>query len=159
MNKKGLFNITEFIIFFIFIIIGAMFIVLVGFNYLNEKIETTKLETFILTKKLINSESCLAYKQDNKLQTGVVNLDRLNTNILINCYSKEGLGYVVKIKSLDGKLLKSADNLNELQKTRLPICKTIPKHKCMAREDMILYYDKGEIKTGLIKIEVINFVG
>ena len=155
MTKKGIFNAVELAVYFIFVIVAAMFIFFAAFHYLNEEIDTTKLETFILAKKLIYSDSCLALKDEIRVYRGIIDLKRLNSEILINCFTKQDFGYLVKVYSLDGKLIKSASNLNSRQESLLPICKSV-KQKCHNRKDIILYYENGKIKTGNIEIEVIN---
>ena len=158
MNKKGIFNIVEYITYIIFIIIGASFIAFVTFDYLNEKIDTTGLETFLLTKKLIYSESCLAFKDDLMVQKGVIDLEKLDTKRLLNCFTKTNLGYVITVKSFDGNIIKYASNLDLKQQLAMPVCKTIKQYKCRNRLDIVLYKDRDTIKTGYLNVEVINLV-
>ena len=158
MNKKAIFNPVEIMFYIICVMIVAVFIALVTFDYLNEEINTTHLETFLLTKKLVSSSSCLAYQDDIKVYPGITDLEKLNNNRLSSCFTKLGFGYFVKISDINNNIIKTAANLNQEQKSNLKICKQVSRHKCVTRRDLVQYYD-GEIKTGYIDIEVINRVG
>lgn len=158
MNKKGDINIVEYLVYIIFIIIAASFIAWVAFGYLNEKIDTTNLESFILAKKIVNSDSCLAFKDDLSIHKGVIDLQKVDTSRLLNCFSKPNFGYLIKIDNLKGETIKSASNLDLRQQLDFPICKTIPQYTCLSKKDIILYKDDQGIKTGYIEVGVINFV-
>ncbi len=158
MNKKGDLNIVEYIIYISFIIVAASFIGWVTFGYLNEKIDTTNLETFTLTKKLVYSESCLAFKDNLGVHKGIIDLQKLTTPRLVDCYTKNNFGYLVKISTLENKPIKSAANLDLTQQLDIKICKNIPQYTCTSRKDLVSYKDGEEFKTGYIEVEVINLV-
>jgi len=159
MNKKAIFNPVEIMIYIVAVIIVALFIAFATFNYLNEKIDTTNLETFLLTKKLVYSDSCLAYSDSTKTYIGIIDLEKLNNERLNNCFTKNNFGYKVSLYDINNKIVKTTSNLNQRQDAYFPICGEVPKHKCLTRKDLVQYLDQGKIKTGLIEIEVINFVG
>ncbi len=158
MNKRAQLNAMEYMIYIFFVIIVSVFIYLAAFQYLNEDIKTTQLETFLLSKKLVYSESCLAYRDDIKLNPGEIDLNKLNSQNLITCFSKPDFGYLVKISSFDGTLIKSASNLNVKQEVNLPICKNVPHYECTTRRDIVQYHNGEELSTGYIEVEVIKFV-
>ncbi len=158
MKKKGSINIVEYIVYILFIIVSAFFISVMAFKYLNEDINTIRLETFILSKKLVSSDQCLAFKDEARIYQGTIDLEKLNIDNLKTCYTKENLGYTVKIKTLDGNIIKSAKNLNLRQEAYLPICAKVNDVKCNIRRDLILYKENENIKTGIIEIEVITGV-
>mgnify|MGYP001587094404 CR=1 FL=1 len=158
MNKKAQLNFTEWMIYISFVIVAAIFMVVVVVNFLDEKIDTTNIETFVLTKKLLNSESCLAYNDGLRLHQGIIDLAKVNSTRLVNCYTKKDFGYFIKIKDIDNKLIRIASNLDKRQEAYLDICSTIKNFKCIKKEDLILYYDQGQIKKGKIEIEVIDLV-
>lgn len=159
MNKKAQLNVTEWMIYLSFIFITAIFMLVVTVNYLNEQIDTTSLEKFILAKKLLNSDSCLAYNDGVRIHQGIIDLEKVNDNRLSNCYTKKDFGYYIKIKDSNNKVIKTASNLDKNQETYLPVCKTIKNFKCVTKKDPILYYDNEELKIGKIEIEVIKVVG
>lgn len=158
MHKKGQINTIELIFYLVLIIIVAIFIFIVALKYFNAKIETTNLETFILTKRLIYSESCLAYKEGDRLYQGIVDLQKLEFSRLQRCFSKESMGYTIKITDFSGTIIKSASNLNARQEAYLPICESIKGYECVKKRNLVSYYDNGEIKTGLMILEVIKNV-
>lgn len=159
MNKKAVFNIAEVMFYLIVVIIVAVFIALATIKYRNEKIDTTDIETFLLARKLVNTDSCLAYKDSIRTHPGIIDLEKLNTPRLISCFTREGFGYSIKISDLDNKEIKSAENLNDRQKANIKICKNVPKHICTARKEIINYYSEGQIRTGFMEIGVIKLVG
>lgn len=159
MNKKGIFDILEIGIYMFFVIAVSIFIFLVAFKYLNEKIDTSNLEINLLTKRLIYSDSCLAYRDEVRTYQGVVDLSKLSFNRLNSCFSKETTGYSINIMDINGTAIKSANNLNLKQAAYLPVCKTVPGYECLKKKNLVSYYDGIGIKTGFIVIEVINFVG
>lgn len=159
MNKKGLFNVVEIIIYLIFVLVLAVFIYLAAFDYLNEDINTANLETFLLLKKLIYSDSCLAYTDDLRVHLGTIDLEKLNSQRINMCFTKKDFGYFVKLLSKEGNTIKTASNLDDRQEAYLPVCKTIPKYECTSKKTPILYYDKGERKQGFLTLEVIKLVG
>src|SRR3989344_3055858 len=159
MNKKGLLDIVRLSVNLIIIIIVSMFILMVILKYQNEDIKTTSLETFLLAKKLIYSDSCLAYKEGNKIYQGVIDMNKLSFDRLNSCATKESLGYIVTVQDLNNNPVKSASNLNLRQQSYLPVCGTINGYECLNRSELISYYDNKEMKTGHMQLEVINFVG
>ncbi len=159
MNKKGLFNVVEIIVYLFFILVLSVFIYIAAFSYINEKIETTNLETFLLFKKLTYSDSCLAYNNDLRVHTGIIDLEKFNSPRLNICFTKKDFGYFIKLASKTGDLIKTASNLDDRQEAYLPVCKTVKQYKCTSKTDPILYYNKGEIKQGFLTLEVIKLVG
>ena len=158
MNKKAMMGIVELGIYFIFIIIVSVFILSFSFRYLNEKIDTTNLETFLMTKTITNSESCFAFKDDLRVHEGVIDLNKVNSVRLANCISKPTIGEVVTIKDSKGNILKTAKNLDARQEAYLPVCKNTNGYKCITKETPILYYENGVLSLGSIEVEAINFV-
>lgn len=148
----------EYMVYILFVIVVSVFILLVAFRYINEDIETTNLETFLLEKSLIYSDSCLSFRDTVKNYPGIVDLERVNSDVITSCFSKQNLGYLVKISDLNRQVLKSASNLDLRQELYLPVCKTVKQYKCANKNDLVLYYEKGQIKTGYISLEVINLV-
>ena len=158
MNKKGIFNPVEIMFYIMVVIIVAVFIALAISKFTNEKIDTVNLETFLLERKLIDSDSCLAYKDDLKIYLGIVALEKVNSERLKSCFTKENFGFLITILDLDGNAIKSAKNLDNRQEAYLPICSTIKGYKCIKKKDLIQYKTEQGIKTGEIQIEVIKLV-
>lgn len=158
MNKKGLFNVVEIIVYLTFVLVLAVFIYLAAFDYLNEDINTTNLETFLLLKKLTYSDSCLAYSDDLRIHQNIIDLKKLNSERLNICFTKKDFGYFIKLLSKDGNAIKTASNLDDRQEAYLPVCKTTPKYECTSKKTPILYYNKGERKQGFLTLEVIKLV-
>src|SRR3989344_6210299 len=127
MNKKAAFNIGEILIYLMCVIIVAIFIALATVKFRNEKINTIDIETFLLVRKLVNTDSCLAYKDDVRTRPGIIDPDKLNTPRLVSCFTKEGFGYYVKLFDRENNQIKLAENLNEIQKADLPVCENVPK--------------------------------
>ncbi len=159
MNKKGILGMIELGVYFIFVMIVAAFMATLSIRYLNEKIDTTALETFMLTKTLVNSDSCLAYKDDLRTYENIIDLKKVNSIRVANCFLKPTLGFIVNVKDLKGTILSSAKSLDARQEAYLPVCKGTKGYICTKRETPILYYDNGIISPGTISLEVINFVG
>lgn len=158
MNKKATLNILELGIYFVFITIVAIFIYIVAIKYLNEDMDTTQVETLILAKRLTYSDSCLAYNDGTRTYQGTIDIQKLNFNRLSSCFTKSTMGYVVNITDLNGKLVKSASNLNLRQEAYLPICKSVKGYRCLTKKSLVQYYNNNELKTGLMSLEVINLV-
>ncbi len=156
MNKKGNFNIVELITYLVFVLALTIFIYVVAFSYLNEDIDTLDIETFILVKKLTYSDTCLAFQDELGVHQSIINLERLNTPVLINCYTKQGFGYNVKLADENENVIKTAANLNARQEAYLPICGKISRAKCNSRTVPVLYYEGQDKKFGYLTVEVIK---
>jgi len=155
MNKKGVYEVLELFIYISFVIVVSLFIAIVAINYLNEKIDTTKLETFLLTRYLLNSDSCVAYKDELRVHQGNIDLNKVTFETLNHCFKKEGMGFKIEIQDGESTTIKSASNLNLRQEAYLPICKSIKGFICTKRKDMISYKDNETIKQGFMLTEVI----
>ncbi|MBS3168786.1 hypothetical protein J4216_06675 [Candidatus Woesearchaeota archaeon] len=160
MNKKGIFGFsTELVVYLFFIIIVAVFIFSVAVDYLSSKTETIQLESYILTKSITNSKTCLAYDDGLRTYKGVIDLKKLNFEVLNKCFSKPTIGYLVKIQDLEGKEVKVASKLDARQKAYLPICKDLKSYECYSRKTIVSYYQENEVKTGYLTIDLIKQKG
>ncbi len=156
MNKKAIFNAVEIMLYVVITVIVAVFIAIVAVNYRNEEISTTQLETFLLQKKLTNS--CLAYADSTGTHPYLIDLNRLTSEILSSCYTKEGFGYSVKILDFNNAIIKEASNLDLSQKANIQVCENVPRHECFKKRILVNFYNDGKISAGYMEIGVINLV-
>ena len=156
MNKKAIFNAVEIMLYVVITVIVAVFIAVVAVNYRNEEISTKQLETFILQKKLTNS--CLAYTDSAGMHPYLIDLNKLTSEILSGCYTKEGFGYSVKILDFYNIIIKEASNLDLRQRANIQICENVPKHECFKKRILVNFYDNNKISAGYMEIGVINLV-
>ncbi len=164
MNKKadgG--NFLQLFIKFVPVFIVSGIIAIVAWNYLNEDINTHNLETYLLTKDLLYSDSCLAVSDKNPL---VVDIKKISDERLASCFNKNNMGYRVTLLDKDKNEIKTAKSLTVKQEGYLvktkkgyPVCKSIPEYRCSQRTDPVLYLSDDEKKFGFLVTEVINFVG
>src|SRR3989344_7698856 len=106
MNKKGIFDILERGIYMTFIIIVAVFIAAVALSYISEEIKTENIETYLILKGLVNSESCLAYNDGTRIHQNIIDLNKLTSNRLSSCLSKKNKRNFIKFKKIKKKNLK-----------------------------------------------------
>ncbi len=156
MNKKAIFDAVEITVYVVITVIVAVFIAVVAVNYKNEEISTTQLETFLLQKKLTNT--CLVYSDNTGIKSYIIDINKLTSEILSQCYTKEGFGYSVKILEFNNTVIKEASNLNLRQKANMQICENVPKHECFKKRILVNFYSNEEIHTGFMDMEVINLV-
>ena len=139
-----------------FIIIVAVFIAAVALSYISEEIKTENIETYLILKGLVNSESCLAYNDGTRIHQNIIDLNKLTSNRLSSCLSKTDTGYLITLTNLNGNLVKSESNLDVRQKAYLPICKSIKGFICTKKSTLINYYENNQIKTVIMNLEVIK---
>ena len=166
MNKRAdAGNFLQFFIKFIPVFIVSGFIAIVAWNYLNEDINTHNLETYILTKDLLYSDSCLALS-DSNVHPMTIDVKKISDEKLASCFTKSNMGYRITLLDKDKNEVKSAKSLTVRQegylvktKSGYPVCKSIPEYRCSQRIDPILYSSDDNKKLGFLVTEVINFVG
>ena len=156
MDKRANFNVIEIIVYMFFVIVVSIFIWSVAIDHINEKIYTINIETFLLSKRLMSSESCLAYKDNARVNPGVIDLQKLNYDRLTKCFSKKDFGYKISIIKLDNQIIKVASNLDLRQEAYLPICKDVKGFECSKRKTLVSLYNNGKLETGFMLIEVIK---
>ena len=158
MHKKGSFNPVEWAFYLAMIIFVSVFIYFIAIDYLNENIDTLELETQILTKSLITSETCLAYKDENKVYQGTIDLEKLEFSRLKNCFSKNGFGYKVNLKDINNNEIKQVKVLDARQEAFLPICEEFKQYKCIKKTNLVSYKQNNKLELGLLTTEVISIV-
>lgn len=160
MRKKGLTLIdpVELGTYFLISMAIAVFMFLILFKYTNEEINTNNIETYLLTKKITYSESCLAYNDGARVQQGTVDLRKLDNLRLRNCFSKESLGFTIKIKDLQGREIKSASTLSLGQQGTVEVCQISSGYECYTKRKMISYFDGTQTKTGIMNLGVVKVV-
>jgi hypothetical protein len=157
MNKKGVFDIVEIMVYLVFVIIVSLFIYTVAFRFLNEEINTINLETFLLKKSLIGSESCLAYNDGIRLYQNVIDLNKFDFTRIQNCLTKQNLGYRITLYDSENNIVKQPiANLNARQESYLPVCKSFDTFECAKKEDIVLYNDGQKTNAGKLILEVIR---
>lgn len=144
-------RITDFALTFVV----AIFMFIVALTFINEKIDTHPLEADSLVRNLIYSDYCLSYSDGLSSNPGVIDVNRMSPEILKNCFSKDRLGYTVKLTDLSGREIKSVDpglNLN----VYIPICNALKNYKCSTKRNYIIFMKDKIQYSGILTTEVIT---
>jgi len=168
--KKGILaaDAVELLIKLFFVFTFAIFLYVVSYSYLKEPVNIANLESYLLSRNLLYSDSCLAYSDEVKIYPLQVDVKKLSDERLNACFSKETMGFRVTLYDKKGREVKSAKSLTVKQEglltrgTKLlyPVCNSVPQYKCSIRKDLVLYNAKEDnLAQGFLVTEVVNFVG
>ncbi|MFH1840476.1 MAG: hypothetical protein ABH849_04990 [Nanoarchaeota archaeon] len=161
MNKKGEDMIKEFLyfIFRLFLLIIVVIIILAIFNlFVTRDIDVIKEETFIVSQRLIRSETCLAFEENDRVYQGVIDptkfdLSRINTCLVL----PSNKGFNVSLEEINGKNYGSFVT-NDKSRAFISLCDVGDKagFDCWVRKDYVLIDENGILKPGYLSLMVVE---
>lgn len=158
MNRKALVtDMAKWIGNILLIIVVTTFIFFVYLTFAKEVPETHNLESFTISRSLIYSQNCLALDSENQALSGVIDINKMTSERLAACYSKDGVGYTVKLSDLQGQEIKFVNPGFRLN-NYFTVCQDSPYYECSANQYYVLYKSDNKIIPGILSIGVITLV-
>jgi len=161
MNKKGEDLPGEFIkfIFRLFLLIVVVAVILTIFNlFVARDIDIIIEETFIVSQRLIRSENCLAFEENDRVYQGIIDptkfdLSRINTCLVL----PDKIGFSVSLEEINGKNYGSFVT-NDKARAFLSLCDTKNPvgFDCWVRKDYVLINENGKLKPGYLSLMVVE---
>lgn len=164
MSKKAqtIMGVFESIWELVLVVIICICIIGVVAYYLNEVNQTQNAEMQVLFTKFIYSPDCLAYNDSIKTYPGLIDYNKFtSTSNIPNCKIKDTYGVRLTLKKLDNSVVtpNPLELLTPEKKGLLsPVCPALPNFKCFTKTAFVNYIINGEIKPGILQMEVIRDV-
>lgn len=146
LNTETMMWIPRFILL-VLVVLSVFFVVSMK---VSKDFDIKEIETKLLTSRYLNSENCLAYKNE-RVNAGIIDLSKFNDENLDKCLIRENFG--VKLELKDNDVIKTAYNGKDFFIDNQPLCFS-DKYYCSSKVVYVLYYDNG-LKNCLLNIETV----
>lgn len=124
----------------VIVAIIAVYLIIVIFYYLNEKMDTDSTQLSVLSRQIIYSPECLAYQDEFKIYPGLIDLSKWNTESLRKCRTRDDYGIRLTLKDMNSNQIKEQMNLMNLEKQKLlVVCPSLADYKCYKKTTFINY--------------------
>ena len=141
------------------ILVVVTFAILYIINlYSANVLDTHGVEELILMKRLTYSRECFAYSDESRTYPGIIDLNKFSNEIAVKCVEilNNEQKFRARLEDDKGELVKEISNSEKLDELGLCGIEKKP-FRCKSDKGFVLYYDKDELKKGVLNFEIITY--